>query len=265
MDFLKEQFLQTVSPDDDVSMKSGTSQTPSEPESDPAEHVLAGESQDPEEDEPNLGDFWDSLTTVIAEKITKVKDRKVDSQYRSKSVKNHSRVELCTNDNADFNYVSDILECSGFNENGFHGPWYSQDQPLNPLVFDEVEDCWPHESQHYEEKIYACFHHQLLFDIINEVLLQIYDSSFPYYPKALSSNCRICPMPVRYHVLDEVWARISKTLSLRPRVDQSVDHVVSHDLGTDDGWMNLQLESECVALALEDMIFDELLEEVMCS
>ncbi|XP_028090654.1 protein TRM32-like [Camellia sinensis] len=193
------------------------------------------------------------------------KESSVDSQYRSKSVKNHSRIELCTNDNADFNYVSDILECSGFNENGFHGPWYSQDQPLNPLVFDEVEDCWPHESQHYEEKIYACFHHQLLFDIINEVLLQIYDSSFPYYPKALSSNCRICPMPVRYHVLDEVWARISKTLSLRPGADQSVDHVVSHDLGTDDGWMNLQLESECVALALEDMIFDELLEEVMCS
>lgn len=42
MDFLKEQFLQTVSPDDDVSMRSGTSQTTSEPDSDPAEHVLAG-------------------------------------------------------------------------------------------------------------------------------------------------------------------------------------------------------------------------------
>lgn len=77
MDFLKEQFLQTVNQDDDVSMRSGTSQPPSEPESDPAEHVLAGESQNPEdEDEPNLGDFWDSLTAVIAEKMTKDKDRK---------------------------------------------------------------------------------------------------------------------------------------------------------------------------------------------
>lgn len=76
MDFLIEQFLQTVNQNDDVSMRSGTSQTPSEPESDPVEHVLAGESQDPEDDEPHLGDFWDSLTAVIAEKITKDKDRK---------------------------------------------------------------------------------------------------------------------------------------------------------------------------------------------
>lgn len=45
-------------------MRSGTSQTPSEPESDPAEPVLAGESQDPEDD------------AVIVEKITKDKDRK---------------------------------------------------------------------------------------------------------------------------------------------------------------------------------------------
>lgn len=52
MDFLKEQFLQTVSQDDDVSMRSGTSQTTSEPENDPTEHVLAGKSQLPDDDEP---------------------------------------------------------------------------------------------------------------------------------------------------------------------------------------------------------------------
>ncbi|CAL5321756.1 unnamed protein product [Camellia sinensis] len=56
-------------------MRSGTSQTASEPENDPAEHVLAGESQLPEEDEPNLGDFWDSLIAVIAERMTKGKGK----------------------------------------------------------------------------------------------------------------------------------------------------------------------------------------------
>lgn len=77
MDFLKEQFLQAVptGTDDDLSMRSGTSQTPSEPESDPAEHVLAGESQNPEDDETPLGDFWDSLTAVVAEKMTKAKGK----------------------------------------------------------------------------------------------------------------------------------------------------------------------------------------------
>ena len=76
MDYLKDQFLQSVSLDDDVSMRSGTSQTPSEHDSDPAEHVLAGESQIPEDAEPNLGDFWDSLTAVIAEKVAKDKSNK---------------------------------------------------------------------------------------------------------------------------------------------------------------------------------------------
>ena len=64
MDYLKEQFLQSINPEDDVSMRLGTSQSPSEPASDPAEHVLAGESQSEDDEDPNLGDFWDSLATV---------------------------------------------------------------------------------------------------------------------------------------------------------------------------------------------------------
>ncbi|XP_028111364.1 uncharacterized protein LOC114309755 [Camellia sinensis] len=74
-----EQFLQSVNPEDDVSMRSGTSQAPSEPASDPAEHVLAGESQSEDDEEPNLGDFWDSLTTVLMEKMAKDKSNKVST------------------------------------------------------------------------------------------------------------------------------------------------------------------------------------------
>ena len=72
-------------------------------------------------------------------------------------------------------------------------------------------------------------------------------------------------MPVKYNVVDDAWARISRTLSSRQGVDQSMDCVVAQDLGKDDGWMNLQLETECVGLELEDIIFDELLEEIFCS
>ncbi|GFZ18014.1 hypothetical protein Acr_26g0012830 [Actinidia rufa] len=129
----------------------------------------------------------------------------------------------------------------------------------------EVEACWPHEPQRSSEEIFAGCHHQLLFDLINEVLVQIYDSSFTYYPKALSVNCHIPPMPVKYNVIDDAWTRISRTLSSRQGVDQSMDCVVAQDLGKDDGWMNLQLETECVGLELEDIIFDELLEEIFCS
>ncbi|GFS37874.1 TRM32-like protein [Actinidia rufa] len=177
----------------------------------------------------------------------------------NKSVENHRQ------NNADFDYVSDILERSGFNRTGFLGQWHSLDQPLNPLVFEEAEACWPHEPQRYGDEIFSSCHHQLLFDLINEVMVQIYDTSFTYYPKVLSVNCRIPPISPKYNIVDDAWARISRTLSSRQGVDQSMDCVVAQDFGKDDGWMNLQLETECVGLELEDIIFDELLEEILCS
>lgn len=163
--------------------------------------------------------------------------------------------------NSDFDYVSIILHLSGFDGNGFLEQWHSLDQPLNPLVFEEVETCWPHETELSGDKISA--RHQLLFDLTNEVLLQIYESSFTYYPRELSLGCRIRPRPSRF--LEEVWARISRTLSSSQRVGQSVEGIVTQDMGKDDGWMNLQLESECVALELDDLIFDDLLGDILFS
>lgn len=45
--------------------------------------------------------------------------------------------------------------------------------------------------------------------------------------------------------------------------DQTVDGIVALDLWSDDSWMNLQLESEHVALELEYMFLNELLEEII--
>ncbi|CAL5334205.1 unnamed protein product [Camellia sinensis] len=182
----------------------------------------------------------------------------------NKSVKNYNHTKSFTNNIADFNYVREVLEWSGLDGNGFLGPWHSMDQLSNPSMFEEVTACCPHKPQCCPHKPQCC-HHRLLFDLINEVLLEIYESSFTYYPRALSFHCHVHPMPGGYRVLEEVWARISRTLSLRPEVDQSVDRGVANDLGKDVGWMNLQLETEYVALELEDLIFDQLVEQVICS
>ncbi|KAF5954193.1 hypothetical protein HYC85_007049 [Camellia sinensis] len=165
---------------------------------------------------------------------------------------------------ADFPTVKRFLSGQAWHGNGFLGPWHSMDQLSNPSVFEEVTACCPHKPQCCPHKPQCC-HHRLLFDLINEVLLEIYESSFTYYPRALSFHCHVHPMPGGYRVLEEVWARISRTLSLRPEVDQSVDRGVANDLGKDVGWMNLQLETEYVALELEDLIFDQLVEQVICS
>lgn len=156
-------------------------------------------------------------------------------------------------DQAEFKYVRDILEISGLSGNDFLKAWHSADQPVDPSIFEEFSD----------NEVGNVSNHMLLFDLINQVLVEIYERSFIYCPILLSSCSHIRPMPMGYHVLDEVWANISSYLGLRPNLDQPFDHIMTSDLSKDGGWMNLQSDIEGMGLELEDLIFDDLLEEVL--
>ncbi|EYU36880.1 hypothetical protein ABFS82_14G061900 [Erythranthe guttata] len=159
---------------------------------------------------------------------------------------------------ADFNYVKEILELSGFSRDEILGKWYSAEHPVDPMVYDEVEG--------YEEGGGMNFDHLLLFDLINEVFLDIYERSFCYWPRPLTSRSCMHRMAKGYRVLEEVWGEIRRLMSLRAEIDQAIDDAVSRDLMDGrDGWMNLQLDGECVGLELEDLIFDDLIEEVIWS
>lgn len=166
------------------------------------------------------------------------------------------------NENADLFYVRDILEYSGFSRNFFKTTWYSQAQMLNPSVVRELESLWHEEQECCLGEFDFCCHHQLLFDLVNEVLVQMYDKSFTYYPKALSYSCRV-PQLLENRMNEEVCNNVGTLLRLKPE-EELIDAIVDQDLKKDDGWMNLQLESECLALELEDMIFNDLLEELKC-
>ncbi|KAK2643091.1 hypothetical protein Ddye_024854 [Dipteronia dyeriana] len=168
-------------------------------------------------------------------------------------------------DDASFNYVRDVLELSGFIGNESLGAWFSLDQPLNPSLFKELEGYLHRELQCSLEEIIGNCDHQLLFDLINETLLEIYERSFAYFPRAFSFNHHMRPMPKGNRVLEEVWSRICSYMSFRSEMDHSLDDIVAQDLAKREGWMNRQFETECVALELEDLIFDELLDEVICS
>ncbi|KAH7550044.1 hypothetical protein JRO89_XS13G0125100 [Xanthoceras sorbifolium] len=168
-------------------------------------------------------------------------------------------------DDASFNYVRDVLELSGFIGNESLGAWYSLDQPLNPSLFKKLEGYLHHELQCSPEEVVGNCDHQLLFDLINETLLEIYERSFTYFPRAFSFNHHIRPMPKGHCVLEEVWSKICSYMSFRSEIDHSLDDIVVQDLAKRDSWMTRQFETECVALELEDLIFDELLDEVICS
>ncbi|KAG5402702.1 hypothetical protein IGI04_008821 [Brassica rapa subsp. trilocularis] len=183
-------------------------------------------------------------------------------------------LQIEAQDKGKFNYVRDILEISGFNAPESLSMWQSDYQPLDPLVYEEmtttatigcmIQDPECSRNDYGEEEESNC-NHLLLFDLINEVLIEIYERSYHYCPKPLSNLCRIHPMPVGYSVLKDVWVRINFYLRYKPHDEQSFDEIMSRDLRRDDGWMDLQFESECVGIEVEDLIFEELLEELLGS
>ncbi|KAL1558673.1 protein TRM32-like isoform X1 [Salvia divinorum] len=176
----------------------------------------------------------------------------------------HLHKEYC-----DMDYLRHLLDRSGIARDGSEMSWHSSDQLLSPQLFEEVEAAWPHEEDELDgwADFRGCWHHQMLFGAVNEALLEVYDTSLPYYPNALSSTCHVRPFPIGNHIIEELCTSIGTLMNvkLEEKQSQSLDCIVAHDLARDRSWMNLQLESEAVALDLEDMIFSELLQEVMFS
>ncbi|XP_019178224.1 PREDICTED: protein TRM32-like [Ipomoea nil] len=155
--------------------------------------------------------------------------------------------------NPDISYIMHLLENSGLTTLNL----FLREQPLmSPSLFKEIEALWHEEGE-------ECCHHRMLFDLANEVLVHMCDRSLTYYPKALSSWCRVRSLPPENRVSEVVCGSISSWLRLSDEVKKTTDGVVGHDLEKDDGWMNLQLDSEDVALELEDMTFDDVLDELI--
>lgn len=158
-------------------------------------------------------------------------------------------------ENSSYDFVRYVLELAGFTENDSLGKWHTLDQPLDPLMAKEME----------EFHIVGNYDQQLLFDLINEALLQIYERSFTYFPKTFCFYSHIRPVPKGHRVVEEVWARICQHMSRESVANESLDDIVARDLEKRGGWMTHQFETECLTLEVEDMIFDELLQEILSS
>ncbi|XP_061358617.1 protein TRM32-like [Gastrolobium bilobum] len=211
-----------------------------------------------EADLPNGGSVYslpDSLSNTNAS---------VAVEGTNKSDDNHFLLFKSDADNgSNFKYVKDILEFSGFMGNENIQMPYTVDQPIKPSLFMDLDASLSNEIKSSEEEIINPYDHQLIFNLVNEVLLEIYERSPTYFPRPFSFNHRLHPMPKGNYLLNQVWTSVNSYLSLRPELDQTLDDVVGRDLAKRSGWMNLQHEEECVALELEEMIIDDLLDEII--
>ncbi|MFS8015581.1 hypothetical protein Hanom_Chr15g01358371 [Helianthus anomalus] len=192
----------------------------------------------------------------------------------NKTVKNgflHLDLES-VKDNAEFQFVKQVLEKSGFLKNTLLGEWYSSYQPIDPLLFEEVETSFLQtklledlDSMKDEEVVQKIIndHHLLLFDLINEALLEIHNRTYTYCPHALTYRSKVSPMPVGCRVLEQVWDIVNMYLSWKPELQPSLDDIVSRDLAKGSGWMNLQADAEFVGIELEELLVDDLLDELV--
>lgn len=172
------------------------------------------------------------------------------------------RLAITTEDECDFNFVKGILRLGGFFENEFIEPWESMDLPLDPKVFDELEASELHGLECSE----GFCEHRLLFDLINETLIEIYERHFSYFPgAALSISQFVRPVTEGQHLLEEVWVRVKLYRGSGPELVPMLDDIVGRDMAGGDRWMDLRWEGECLALELEDMILDELVDELVHS
>ncbi|KAL2934323.1 Protein TRM32 [Bienertia sinuspersici] len=189
-----------------------------------------------------------------------------NSLIHSTSPKHH-HIQVRSNEIEEFNYVRDILQLSGYSGDQLLGTWYSSEQPVDPSVFIELESfslVEPQCSSLSTSKEGNHINNLLLFDVINEVLLGIYEKSVSYWSTPLCSCSQTHPMPKGYHVLEEVWSCINWYSDCsKSELDLSLDYITTRDLAKYDGWMNLQFDAECVGLELEDSIFDDLLTELV--
>lgn len=162
---------------------------------------------------------------------------------------------------AQFSYVRDTLWKSGFGSKEFLRAWYSPNQPIDPLLFEESE--WisdPEIAQHGPE---VFLENQNLFDLVNEVLLEIYDTSASSSPWLSRYATRMRPLPEGPHVLEEVWAKIGWYLDSQVQVDSLLDDVVARDFSKDDGWMDVQYDCEDVGVDVADLILMDLVDEAV--
>ncbi|KAG9444609.1 hypothetical protein H6P81_015949 [Aristolochia fimbriata] len=164
----------------------------------------------------------------------------------------------------EFKYVREILRRAGFSGSELLGSWYAPQQPLDPRLFDELASQQiQYDASGKVASLEAYLEHLLLFDLLNEALMEVYERSSSSSSSSYQSLSR--PMPVGYRVVEEVWSVVSWHLNFVPQVDTLVEYVVARDLNKYDGWMNLQLDVESLALDLEDWILDDLLDEVIPS
>lgn len=175
--------------------------------------------------------------------------------------------EVIEDYNEQFEYVEHVLDVLGFvGGEDQYAAWDSIEETLDPALFDEIEILCPFKPNPSTKDSVAMSSsdRKVLFHLVIEALVEIHEKSFAYCsPTSLSLCLQIRTISKgKSRVLEYVWEFVSKYIHWIPELDRGLNGLVAHDMTkTSSFWKNNQTEIEYIGLDLEDLIFDELLEE----
>ncbi|XP_030533648.1 uncharacterized protein LOC115743139 [Rhodamnia argentea] len=153
-----------------------------------------------------------------------------------------------------FEYVKKVLEVSNLDCDDLYLKSQSSDQLIELSVLDEVDFFGDH--LHSD--------HKLLFDCINEVLLEVFEYDGSCYPSVSFVKRRINPIPNMKYAVLEVCRGVHWHLLPLP-LPRSLEQIVQKDMSRMGTWMGLHFDVQNIGVEMSEAIIAELIEEIMSS
>ncbi|KAK6947797.1 protein of unknown function DUF4378 [Dillenia turbinata] len=149
-------------------------------------------------------------------------------------------------------YISAVLHVSGLNWNEFSRKRQLSDQLLEPSLFDDLELLSTEPSSK----------HKLLFDCINEVLLEVHEQYFGCSPWIMSIKPKVRPAPLEKNGILEVMEGVNRHLLPLPPPN-TLDQLIGRDLAKSEMWTDFSIQAECIVNDMVDTILYETVEDTI--
>lgn len=148
-------------------------------------------------------------------------------------------------------YVMSVLQECGLNWNELYLKSQSSDQLLEPSLYSDTDFFSNH----------PWYDQSLVFNCINEVLLEVIDHYLRFCRWVSFVKLVIRPIPSSKDAIHEVWERVRWHLHLQKPLPQTLDQIVYMDMAKSEKWMDLRHDIESIGFEMGDEIFDDLIED----
>ncbi|KAM0981601.1 hypothetical protein ACFX2A_014917 [Malus domestica] len=150
-------------------------------------------------------------------------------------------------------YVRAVLQASSLNWDELSLMRHSSDQLLDPFLFDAVKL----QANQFSDDC------MLLFDCINEVLVEVYHTQLPYSPlvsfiKPIASR----QLSIEKTVINEVMKSVDWYL-LPHSSPRKLQKIVEKDITSSGTWLDLRNDSEEVVFEMVEDVLEELIMETI--